>query len=245
MSKKPWHSFRRYLLIGALALLCLAVAYDPSRMENTSGDNISLRYWPVAILRHHSLKLNYISKDLHDVAYAAVFKANGDWLPRAEVRTLAFTLPFYAVMDFFQHRRHRMDHTRIHQASKWEAVLISTLSVILLFLLLCRFLRTVRPLSRRRSLQSELTTGAWARRECRHRPSGSFFISLVSTFCGSLRSPRIRASALNSPWPTACSGFAYSCRASTLFMSLGAFLLLPPLWNWLVFAVSATSSSFR
>ena len=73
MIRKPlkWYS------VALLALTCI-IAYDPTRMDNSSDDSISSRYWPVAILKHHTWKLNpFKEEEFKDVAFSALFYGNG------------------------------------------------------------------------------------------------------------------------------------------------------------------------
>src|SRR5262249_50680956 len=128
---------------AALIAIC-TIAYDYSRFENTSGDTISTRYWPVAILKYHTYTLNpfrtdLVQRDGQPVAYAAVFFPNGDWMPRVTWGMAAFTLPVYAVVDWIDLGGEVWTHNRISRVSRWNGVVMATLTVVLLYFLLCRF----------------------------------------------------------------------------------------------------------
>ena len=120
-------------------LLCLACvgAYGPGRMENSSGDTISTRYWPVAILEHHTLKLNPLKEKLGGIAYAAI-NMGDDLLPRNGWGTAVFSVPFYAMADLLDLGGSDWMPDRINRVSRWNAILIATASVIALFFLLVR-----------------------------------------------------------------------------------------------------------
>lgn len=126
----------RWILAGILALAC-TVVYDYQRFENTSGDTISARYWPVSILKHHTLTLNPFKKDLEGVAYASLYLGD-TWLPRADAGMLPATLPFYALMDLLNVGGEDWTHDRISQVSRWNAIVLATASVLILFFFLAR-----------------------------------------------------------------------------------------------------------
>ncbi|MCM2322808.1 MAG: hypothetical protein NDJ90_06065 [Oligoflexia bacterium] len=125
------------LLLGALILLSVLL-YDPFRAENTSGDTISNRYWPVAILEHHTYTLNPFKEDLQGVAYAAIFQPNGEWHPRSFLGMALFSVPFYAVADLFIDN---WSHATIGQVSRWNGMFLAILASVTLFLFLLKVAR--------------------------------------------------------------------------------------------------------
>jgi hypothetical protein len=117
-----------YLGLGLLLL----ILYDPGRMENTSGDTISTRYWPVAILRHGTITMNPFKESLDGVGYAAVYMNNGNWVPRLDWGMAVFTVPFYAVIELIQWGE-PWTHERVNQVSRWNGIAIAIMLCCLLF----------------------------------------------------------------------------------------------------------------
>src|SRR4051812_2019985 len=109
---KAKNSKARWLFAMVLTVTCF-FAYDPWRFENTSGDNISARYWPVAIIKHHSVMMTPFKKDLQGVDYAAIYLNNGDWLPRVNWGLAVFAVPFYETLDLLNVGGKDWTHNRI------------------------------------------------------------------------------------------------------------------------------------
>ncbi|MCM2278541.1 MAG: hypothetical protein NDJ89_10750 [Oligoflexia bacterium] len=122
------------ILTGALVALSVLL-YDPTRLENTSGDTISSRYWPVAILKHHTITLNPFKQELNGVAYAAV-GIGENWYPRSFLGMAAFTVPFYAFVDLFTEE---WTHDHISRVSRANAIFLAVAATVLLFRFLLRF----------------------------------------------------------------------------------------------------------
>ncbi len=125
-----------------LAIICL-IAYDPTRWENSGGDTISARYWPVSILKYGTWKLDPFQKDLEGVIYTAIYTNNAKTLyPRNGWGVALFTVPFYAVADVLNLGGSEWTHDRISQVSRWNAIFISIASVLLLFFFLSQIFST-------------------------------------------------------------------------------------------------------
>jgi hypothetical protein len=129
---KPAHWFYSIVLL----FICLGT-YDLTRWENSGGDTISARYWPVSILEHGTWKLDPFQKDLEGVIYTAIYTNNAKTLyPRNGWGVALFTVPFYAIAHVLNIGGHEWTHDRISRVSRWNSVFLSTFSVILLFLFL-------------------------------------------------------------------------------------------------------------
>jgi len=129
--------FRKHLLALVLVILCL-IAYDPLKFENTSGDTISARYWPVAILQHHTIYLDPFKTDLKNVNYAALHFGE-TWIPRTDWGLAVLTIPVYAVAHFLDLGGEEWTHDRISYLSRSNAILIAIGSVLLLYFFLNNF----------------------------------------------------------------------------------------------------------
>lgn len=127
---RPWH-------LGLLLAVASVIAYDPTRLENTSGDNISARYWPVAILKHGTFTLNPFKVDLKEVAYTAIYRSDGTWLPRHDLGLGLLTVPFYAAVDILGGSA-EWTHDRISQVSRWNAIALSIGATLILYAFLLR-----------------------------------------------------------------------------------------------------------
>jgi len=124
------------LLIG-LSLF----AYDLNRLENTSGDTISNRYLPAAILKHHTITLNAFRAGLEGVRYLALQdNRTGDYLPRSHWGIAVVTVPFYAIVDLLDLGGSTWDDQRISRVSRWNAIFLAISTTLLIYLLLTRFL---------------------------------------------------------------------------------------------------------
>ena len=115
------------------------VAYDPTVLENTSGDTISNRYWPLAVMKHGEFRLNFAASDIHDVGFAAIFYENGDMLPRADIGIAVFTFPFYFIADLINLGGSDWDAERINRVSRWNAIFLAVLALLLLYSLSLKF----------------------------------------------------------------------------------------------------------
>lgn len=128
-----------FLSVGILILICTSF-YDPTRKENTSGDNISCRYWPICLLKKHTYTMEPFAPELGDVRFAGIVDQKGTaWLPRVDLGIAVFSVPFYAVVDFFNWGGEYWTHNRISSVSRWNAILLCVTSVVLLYLLLLEF----------------------------------------------------------------------------------------------------------
>lgn len=131
------HRKLRWFYVALLALLCVS-AYDPRRPENSSGDSISPRYWPVAIVKYHTWKMNPFREIFAGVGYSA-FSVKGDLLPRLGWGLAPFTVPFYQVAEWFDWGGSEWNPERVNRVSRWNAILLCTLSVICMFLISTQF----------------------------------------------------------------------------------------------------------
>lgn len=159
--KKNKSFFKKYknLLAGlALAVIC-TVAYDPFRLENTSGDNISNRYWPVAILKYHTFYLTPFNEELRTVMYAAIY--NGPvWYPRSDLGIIVTSLPFFWAADVFGWIDSEWTHDKINRISRWNGIFLATGATIGLFLLFLKYASL--PVSFLSALLFALTTWNWS-----------------------------------------------------------------------------------
>jgi hypothetical protein len=126
-----------YALLLAVASLIL---YEPSKPENSSGDTISTRFWPVAILKHKTWTLTPFKEELRGVGYAALSELDGSALyPRNGWGMALVTVPVYAVADALDLGGTEWTPDRINAVSRWNAALIAVLSVVLMYFFLERF----------------------------------------------------------------------------------------------------------
>ncbi len=132
----------KFWVLAIILAVSATVIYDPSRWENTSGDTISTRYWPVSVLEHGTWKMNPWKEDMKGVIYAAIFHANGDWYPRNGLGYLPFLLPFYYVADKLDWLGTTWTHDRINRMSRWNGILLAVLTLVFLF----NFLRQIVPI---------------------------------------------------------------------------------------------------
>ena len=130
-------SIQKRLFIGAVLIFLTTMIFDPWRLENTSGDTISARYWPVAILKFDTFKLNPFIGDLGGVAHAAI-NHDGDKIVRNGIAMAIFTVPFYWVADAFDWYGGIWDTERINHVSRLNAIFIGIASILLLYFLLMR-----------------------------------------------------------------------------------------------------------
>lgn len=120
-----------------LVLFCLVI-YGPGRFENTSGDNISARYWPVSILKYGTLTLDPFKRDLRGVAYAAIYRADGTWVPRTNWGMLPLLVPVYAAADLLDVFGNEWTHDRISRVGRLTAITWAIASVVILYCFLLK-----------------------------------------------------------------------------------------------------------
>lgn len=125
--------------LGAILVLIGLLAYDPARPENTSGETISARYWPIAVLKHGEFRLNYALKELSGVAYSGILMPDGDLLPRVDLGIAAFSFPIYTLADWLGLGGNDWDATRINRVARWNGLALTLISLLLLYALGCRF----------------------------------------------------------------------------------------------------------
>lgn len=127
-------------LFVCIFLIITFFVYDPWRFENTSGDTISARYWPVSILKYDTFTLNPWKDELADVSYFAINrKTTGDLLPRNGYGMAPLTVPFYFVVDAFDLGGTEWTHNRISHVARWNGIFLALFSLFLLYLLLAKF----------------------------------------------------------------------------------------------------------
>ncbi|OFZ80259.1 MAG: hypothetical protein A2583_14850 [Bdellovibrionales bacterium RIFOXYD1_FULL_53_11] len=131
----------KYALAVLLVLACVPL-YAPWKMENTSGDNISLRYWPLAVLKHGSWNLNPFRQDLGDVLYASI-NIKGTLYPMTYFSSSLFTFPVFAVADKLDIGGTDWNHDRISIISRLNAFLIAVAAGLVLFFLFCRLVPVI------------------------------------------------------------------------------------------------------
>jgi len=127
------------LLLATILIIGSTIAYKPGALENTSGDTISNRYFPVSILKHQTYLLNPFKKDLKGVDFAAIFDSGGDWIPRSYWGMLVFTVPFYFFADIVNLGGKEWTHDRVSVVSRYNAIFLAVTAVVLLFQLLIKF----------------------------------------------------------------------------------------------------------
>lgn len=126
-------------LLAIVLTVISTIAYEPWKFENTSGDTISSRYWPVSLLKHRTYTLDPFKQDLEGVLYSAIYGGDGRWLPRHGFGMAVVSVPFYKLADMTDLGGQEWTHERINQMSRWNGILLSVLSVVMMFFLLCRF----------------------------------------------------------------------------------------------------------
>ena len=135
--RRPFHL--RPSVLGALllALACL-VLYEPGGFENTSGDNISIRYLGVSILKHGTIMLDPVKKDLEGVRFAAIYLSNGSWVPRTSFGLIPLVVPVFAVADWTHLYGSEWTHDRISRVARVTGIVWATATVVCLYLFLLR-----------------------------------------------------------------------------------------------------------
>jgi hypothetical protein len=129
---KPWQ-------LALLLAVASFVAYDPTRLDNTSGDNISNKYWPVAILKHGTFEMTPFKGDLKGVDYAAIYEPDGRWLPRIDMGMILFSVPFYEFADLFGIYGGEWTHDRISHVARLNSLALAVAAVVLMFFFLLKF----------------------------------------------------------------------------------------------------------
>ncbi len=150
--RRPRLGFPRHPVILAAALvgLCL-IAYQPGRMENTTGDTVTARYWPISILKFETWTMNPFRTEFGAFSNADVKNQKGDVYPWGGLASLPFTVPVFFAADVtgwgFRPGERSLtwkgidsgwSHDRVYRISKWNGVILATASVLALFAVLCR-----------------------------------------------------------------------------------------------------------
>jgi hypothetical protein len=113
-----------------LIVIVSALAYEPLKMENTSGDTIGGRLLPVAVLRDQSLLLNRFRERYQKVRFAYMLNPNGDAVARYPAPILFFSLPVFALVDPFIDE---WSIETINRVSRWNGFLLAILANLFLF----------------------------------------------------------------------------------------------------------------
>lgn len=126
-----------WLFPVCLVVICL-VLYEPGRFENTSGDNISVRYWPICVLKHGTLTLDPFKNDLRGVIHAAIYRPDGTWLPRTNWGLLPLLLTVYAAADAYDIFGTEWTHDRISKVGRLTGIVWAVAAVVLLYYFLVK-----------------------------------------------------------------------------------------------------------
>lgn len=131
-------SILRYLLPSLLVVIC-AAAYDFTRFDNSSGDNISSRYWPISILKYGTTTLNPFKTELDGVGYAALMYSDGRWLPRVDWGIAPLMVPVYYVADAAGIYGDDWTHDKFSRVARMNSIVLAIASVLLLYAFLMKF----------------------------------------------------------------------------------------------------------
>lgn len=139
--KAAEYVFSKKMVFSLFLVLISLLAYGPGQLENTSGDTISIRYWPVSVLKHHTYTLNPFMEDLKQVEYTGITYL-GTLYPRTNWGMGLFTIPFYAVADFFDIYGNTWNHDRISRVSRLNGMILIIISTLIMFHFLQNLVKT-------------------------------------------------------------------------------------------------------